>query len=278
MPTAVKGRYPNPLFEACLNMNQWPNNLSATRYFGSFGEDVAAADDPTLAACLELLRQQNITFTLEISAIAPVNGCGDAWGCFYNALFPLLQRIRALSIVPIQIRMQEPLTKGRMAYWSDPDIVNNTVTYMALTRDYYPDITFVSVEAYPYNSADSLNWWMRALTVSCTGAGVTPPVGFETDHDAGDGRSRWSDLIRMRDQAHALGWTYGYIFGSPVQVQPNWASNVFYQGMFIGFNPDVYTFESWEAYDPWWMIPEDTSDWTFMHTIRMFRFDGYFPW
>jgi len=177
--------------------------------------------------------------------------------------------------------MQEPLTVGRYAGWGQDDIVNQTVIFMSYLRGNYAGVQITSVEAYPYNSASLLNWWMRALTNACVAAGVAPPDQFEVDHDQNAPGWSWSEIPTMRDQAHALGWSFGYIFGSPVPpYQQSWAANAFQQGVGIlqyGTSPDIYAFESWEPNDPLWTIPEDSSDWTFMRTVKSFRSVGYFP-
>jgi hypothetical protein len=153
---------------------------------------------------------------------------------------------------------------------------------MQLVHDNYPDISFMDVEEYPYNSAALLNWWMAALRNTSQGAGIQGPDGFEVDHDQGDARSRWSDLILMRDQAHSLGWTFSEIYGSPTLPPYNWHDSAMIKGSHTtqtGLNSDIYTFESWEfeTNDPPQTLSEDAPFGSFMQTVKQFRGVGYFP-
>jgi len=222
-----------------------------------------------------------LQLTIEAAAFQPMHdGCGMGVDC-YNVLAPLLSRLVSLGAPSIRIRLQEPLTDGRDAGWANDDIVNQTVTFLWWLRANFT-VQVTSVEAYPHNPASLLNWWIPALTNACNAAGVQPPDSFEVDHDMNASGWSWPQLATIRDEAHSVGWTFGYIFGSPANVGYNWHDNAMHQGSAIlsyGIAPDVYTFESWENNgDPWQTIPESQiSPYTFMSTVWAFRAAGLFP-
>src|SRR5262245_28536009 len=63
VPRTTLGGYPQPFFDACLNMDQWSSVLTVTAYLGSFDHDLNSADDPTLAACFSNMRQVGLGLT-----------------------------------------------------------------------------------------------------------------------------------------------------------------------------------------------------------------------
>ncbi len=282
VPRAQFGGYPQTFFDACNNLSQWSTVKPVTAFLGSFAGDLYSADDATLSACLYTLNTNGLQLTVEAAAFQPAptpGGCGSGVDCF-NWLSPLITRLKDLGAGVIHIRLQEPLTVGRMAGWQPNDIVNQTVIFMQLIRQSYTNIEFTSVEAYPYNSASLLNWWMVAVRNTCVDVGIPAPTAFEVDHDTNAGGT-FSDLISMRDQAHAVGYSFNYIFGSPVPPggAENWHTHALNQGAGIWYSavqPDIYTFESWESSDPWFTIPEDASG-TFTYTVKTFRQQGFFP-
>lgn len=87
----------------------------------------------------------------------------------------------------------------------------------------------------------------------------------------------------IENYAHSLGWTFGYIFGSPANRGWSWHNQALYMGSWLkayGIVPDIYTFESWETnLDPPVTNPE--SVWgdrgPFMGTAHYFRAQGLFP-
>jgi hypothetical protein len=284
IPRATFGGYPTTFFDACNNMGQWQSVRSVTSYLGSFLGDLWAGDDQTLATCFANMSAAGLQLTIEAAAFQPPptpGGCGLGADC-YNFVAPILTRMRSLGAPAMWIRMQEPLTVGRQYGWAQDDIVNQTVIFIQALRANFPGIHVVSVEAYPYNSGSLLTWWIPALTNACVAAGVQPPEGFEVDHDLNASGTIWSDVSAIRDQAHAQGWYFGYIFGSPLLSGHNWGQTALTTGTAVwnfGIAPDIYTFESWERNpaDPLDTIPEDTTSYTFMSIVRFFRTDGLFP-
>jgi len=281
VPRSTFGGYPQTFFDACNNLDQWATVKSVTGYLGSFIHDIEVGDDATLAACLQNLNVNGLILTIEAGAFQPgAGGCGTGVGCF-NRFAPVATRLQSLGAGVILVRLQEPLTIGRMNGWQEEDIVNHTVTFMQLVRQSFANIEFTSVEAYPFNSAALLNWWMAALHDTSINAGIPPPNGFEIDHDRNAGWGTIFEFASMISQAHSLGYTFNYIFGSPVAPNPNWFASAMNQGQELhdfSVHPDIYTFESWENNppDPWFTIPE-SADGTFMFTIKAFRQAGYFP-
>jgi hypothetical protein len=88
--------------------------------------------------------------------------------------------------------------------WGQNDIVNQTVIFMQLMYNYYPDVQFTSVEAYAYNQASLLNWWMAAVKNASMAAGIPGPNGFELDHDPNTVWS-WAD-ITIDEESGSLTW------------------------------------------------------------------------
>jgi hypothetical protein len=278
IPRSTRGLYPFPFLDACDNMNLWQTGLAVTAYLGSFGHDLAAADDASLTTCFSNMRKAGLTLTIETASFQPPptpGGCGMGVDC-YNILAPLLTRLINLGAPTIRIRIQEPLTVARYAGRAPEDAVNETVIFLTRLRANYT-VQVSSIEAYPFNTASLVNWWMSTLKDACVAGGVEPPDAFELDHDRGASGWSWNDVISMLNQAHAIGWDFGYIFGSPVAPAPNWYNSVLSVGP-VGIGFDTYTFESWETSDPSDTVPETVNTgYTFMSTVRIFRESGYFP-
>jgi hypothetical protein len=281
VPRSAFGNYPQHFLDACLNMNQWPTVKSVANYLGSFADDLDQAPNGTLQTCFQNMQNNGLLLSIEVGAYAPVvNGCGTGADCFWK-LKPQLDRVISLGAPGIRIRMDEPLTKGRAAGQNQNDIVNHTVIFIQLMRAYFPSVAITSIEAYPYNSASLLNWWMTAVRNASNTAGVAPPDEFELDHDPNILWS-WNDIFSMRNHANSLGWGFAYIFCSQTTnpaTDQIWHDQVIGRGNWWytqGQVPNSFTFESWEQQRPSQTVPESNSL-TFMGTVKDFRTLGYFP-
>jgi len=129
VPTARHGNYPTTFLDACLNMNSWPNVRSVTSYLGSFDGDLVHASDATLSTCFTNMRNAGLKLSIEVAAFQPSPGCGLGIECF-NQLAPKLDHWISLGVPQMLIRMQEPLTVGRMRGWAFNDIVFQTKDFM----------------------------------------------------------------------------------------------------------------------------------------------------
>jgi hypothetical protein len=278
IPRTTWGSAPVPFLDACLNMDLWPAVGTATSYLGGIINDLSAGDSSSLSTCFSRMQAAGFKLTIEVAPFQPVaNGCGTAAEC-YTWFAPQLANLQSLGAPVIRLRLQEPLSIGRMAGgWSVEDIEYETATFISLVRSNFTGIEITSVEAYPYNSAALLNEWMSGLTSACQDLGTQPPDQLEIDHDHNAGGSM-TGLASMRLYAHSLGWSFSYIFGSPVYPYPTWASSAMAAGddlRVAGIVPDLYTFESWENSDPWYTVPEFGPS-TFMGTVDSFLYAGDF--
>jgi hypothetical protein len=286
IPRATFGGYPQPFLDACLNMSQWPTSGAVTNSLGSFSGDLAAGDDPSLASCFSNMRAAGLELSIEAAAYQPT-GCGTGQQCF-DSIQPLLNHLRNdLGAPTIRIRMQEPLTDARQEGANQGDAINNTVVFMANIRNNYPEMRITSVEAYPYNSASLLTWWIGTLNGVSQSSGVQPPDAFELDHDirlSGTGSGTWADIGWMQNTARASGWQFNVIFCATIaepRLDSEFYSAVMERGLAYqqaGFTNgiDNFVIESWEHATP----SQTVSEWdayTFMYDAAAFRNAGYFP-
>lgn len=282
VPTAAHGGYPQAFLDVCLNTSEWPTALQYTGALGTISDDIPQADDATLSACFANMRALGFQLTIEVQAFQP-GGCGYGRDC-YNNFAPQLARVIADGAPSIRLRLQEPLTDGREYNWPQDDIVNETVTFMALVQQSFPGIAVTSIEAYPYNSASLLEWWMPALYNACVAAGVQPPDKFELDQEVAYWNSPYTqyDIGVMTNSAHQLGWGFGIImtsvFNPPPPSDVQYYSELLYRGQLYasyGIVPDTYIFESWDPGHPSAAVPE-TTPYTFTYNVAQFIGCGYF--
>lgn len=286
IPTAQYGGYPSTFFAACNNMGAWPTVAARTSGLGTFNGDLSSADDATLSTCISNITAAGMTLTIEAAPFQGSTGCGLVDSC-YPAIYNTVSRLAGLglSVSSIRIRMQEPLTVSHQYPWSgnDGDVVNQVVTFLTYLRSDFPGIQVSSVEAFPFISKATLQWWIAALTAASNGAGVAPPDAFEIDHDLNANGWGWPDIAALIGTARSNGWVAGYIFGSPRRPNHTWGSTALSQGGWLqAYNivPDAYVFESWETDgDPIQTVPEDYSTtYSFTSQINKFIAQGYFPW
>src|SRR6185295_15811532 len=107
----------------------------------------------------------------------------------YELLESVLNRLIALGPPPIRIRMDEPLSHTHQLavdlQRSDltPQLaLDQTNDFIRRVRQHF-DVSITSLEAYPYNSAALLSWWMAGIVAGAQANGVRPPDSFELDHD-----------------------------------------------------------------------------------------------
>jgi hypothetical protein len=286
---ATQANPPQPFLTACFNMNQWPTVKSVTASLGAILSDFAVSDSATLASCFATMSSAGLKLTMEAAPLQPTpqtpGGCGLASDCFWNHVHPQLTRLIGLGAPPIRVRMQEPLTTATYyAQWNQNDVVNQVLVFLQLMRAYFPSVKVTLIEAYPFNSGPTLNWFMAAVTAGAQSIGIQPPDEFELDWDPYAPGWSYTDIGSMFTQAHSVGWTFAVIFtGGPCGGCTDdgiWYAGVMEKGLGIwseaGLTLDNYTFESWEQYIPSQTIPE-TSQLTFMGTVEDFRAAGYFP-
>jgi hypothetical protein len=110
--------------------------------------------------------------------------------------------------------MQEPLTKGREHNWDPQYVLDQATVFVQLMRANYPGIQLVSIEAYPYLSASSIQYWIEGLNLQCQSAGVQPPDYFELDHfwSLPYGQWTWGDIRDIQTWAQTYFGGFGVIF------------------------------------------------------------------
>ena len=286
------GHSATTFLSACNNMAQWPVGFQVTAFLGSWMADLDATNDTDLHDCFAKMTAAGLQLTIEAPAYIFCPGetfPGSGTDC-YNRLRPTLLRLIGLEAPPISIRIDSSLTHALECERGElPDCASGvsasgalaeTATFVRLMRQNFADVGIASLEGYPYNSANDLKSWMSNLTAAAQAVGVRPPDLFELDQNLAAPHGSFSDVPTLASHAHGLGWTFGYVFGSPASLQ-NWYDSAMTKGNGVqGMALDVFIFESWETTtgDPAAIIPDNpTTGYTFMSTVRDFRVGGKFP-
>jgi hypothetical protein len=228
-----------------------------------------------LASCFANMRAAGLELTIEAAAFQPhyqAGTCGGGAECFAG-LKTVLDLLQPLNPPQIRIVMQEPLTEAAKGNVPPTQALTETVAFISLLRSQY-SVNLSYVEAYPAISASTISWFVTALVAACQSANLTPPDQLWVDHDKDAQGWSWADISWLENVAHAWGWQYAYIFGSPTWGSDGWRATALYTGWALSLAnivPDIYTFESWEwgTGDPADAVPEWASS-SFTGTVRVF--------
>jgi hypothetical protein len=275
-PTMNTAPIPNgiPFRDACLNTSQWPTGWDRTDFFGNAHQFMAALSDGELAQCFNNVKGAGKKLVIAAGALKPQ--CLTAAVC-WSHVEGNLQRFDALGGRPDFIEIDEPLTTGQQPMDYNY-AVEQTAEFIRLARTAFPGVGIILQEAYPHQSASTLQSFFRDVSngaIARTGSGIQYA---QIDHDWNGGGSS-SDLIAIQNSVHGNGISFGVIFWDAGNW--GWYSGLMHQGEMYrnwdraGLAPDMYAVINWTG-APGATVPESAGPSVFVNSVRDFG-NTYLP-
>lgn len=227
----------------------------------------------------------NLKLALEVGAIKPWGQTGA--GTFEKEK-PMWERIQRLGGKISAIAMDEPLICARQHIKkSDDYAVEETAAYIALVREFFPEIRIGDIECYPATSLADHLAWIDALQKKLAEKKVRGLDFYRLDVDwnhftignriyAGN----WPEVKKLEDECRQRKIDFSLIYWAAnyprMQKQhladdATWYVGVMRQGYdyaFVDGRPDQVVIESWVG-APSNTVP-DAADFTFTRSVRDF--------
>lgn len=262
---------------------QWPQTLGKAGTIKFYTTMMYLFTDAELQTWMPQVQGWQKLFSLECEPFCPYAGGQDA----YNNQSPIWQRVINDGAYLDELEMDEPFTLSRINYGNTPpansNAVNQTVIWMGLVRQNFPETKIASIEAYPYNSYADLQWWITTVNDICAANSIEGPDYFVLDSDWRNypGVGSWSQATQLANWCQSSAIPFSMIYwasrSSSNESDQNWYNDIMYEGsnyQSAGLAPDRYMVQDWMHY-PTATVPE-TQSYSFTNSCRDF-FNTYAP-
>jgi hypothetical protein len=238
--------------------------------------------DDELRAWLPMLDKWDLKLGLEVGAVKPWGTTGKAT---FNAQRPMWDRFQSMGGRIYAVAMDEPLCCVRKDLKkTDTYAIEETATFVALTRKRYPDILIGDIEPYPFIPLADMISWIDTLQAKLKQMNVRGLDFFRLDVDwvnfTMGKHGNWQEVKKIEEACRKreipfslIYWAadYPHLQHMGLAHDDNWYISIFRQGYdyaLVGGSPDEYVIESWVG-APSRTLPE-TADWTFTRSVRDF--------
>jgi hypothetical protein len=238
--------------------------------------------DEQLGAWLPMLGEWGLRLELEVGAVKPWGPTGKK---AFEAQAPTWDRMRRLGGRIHAIALDEPLCCTRKEL-SKPDAyaVEETARFIALVREYDPNILIGDIEGYPFISFEDLTRWIETLEARLAEMGVRGLDFFRLDVDwnvfTARNEGSWREVRKLETFCRQRGLPFSLIYWAAdypsmqhrgLADDATWYVSMLRQGYdytTVDGKPDQYVIESWVG-APSRSIPE-TADFTYTRSVLDF--------
>jgi hypothetical protein len=279
-PSQENGRCLRELFE---QPDLWKETRAAIQGIGYADHNLNRQfTDEQLKAWLPQLEAWGTRLELEVGAVKPWGPTGEK---AFAAARPMWDRFRRLGGRLHSIAMDEPLCCARKEIRKPDDYaVEETARYIALVRQYDPQIRIGDIEPYPFIPLADQERWIEALEARLAAMGVRGLDFFRLDVNWAEftvfNRGSWPEVRKLEQACRKRKIPFSLIYWASdypemkrreLADDATWYVSVMRQGYdyaIVDGAPDQFVIESWIG-APSRSVPE-TDEFTFTRSVRDF--------
>jgi hypothetical protein len=278
-PGVENGKSLRALFE---HPDEWKQTRSMVDGILYADHNFNQFSDTDLRRWFSQLREWKLGLSLEVGAVKEWGITGDIP---FTRQRPIWDRIQKLGGSIQSIAMDEPLLCVRkMLKKPDDYAVEETARFIALVREYDPELRVGDIETYPSIPLADHQWWIENLNRKLREKHVRELDFYRLDVNwinfTVQQNGSWKEVKQLEQYCRSRHLPFSLIYWpSDLPVlrrmqqagESTWYISIMRQAQdytVIGGMPDEYVIESWVG-EPSQCVPEN-ADWTFTRSVRDF--------